>query len=403
MRFCVLAKVTLAHSIGGMQAHCQRLIEGLASHGHDVVLLTTSHPDGRMHEVAGRVDIRYLPETPAGLYSSAWWSGSVRAVRELHAVRPFDAILSEELAGSAVARGGPPIPHFPFLQGIVLEHVVSEFHQAEGLEGFVRYLAVKIPEMLYFTLCHEAPVVRGAGAIFVVSDRLSRLVPNWFRVPRPRVHVARNWVDCRHFRPDGERRSRLRTRLGIPPHIPLVLIASVLTRQKGVQVGLRALARSTRALPNLLALVVGDGPYRSDLEREAEALGLSSRVRFIGAINNDAMPDYYNAADFFLFPSLRLEGVPYVVLEAMASGLPVVAPASGNLLEVLGDGLCGRLVEPGRETGFAQAVEELARNSAMREQLARAARQRALACYSEEAVMPLVLKVIERVRETRSR
>jgi glycosyltransferase involved in cell wall biosynthesis len=95
--------------------------------------------------------------------------------------------------------------------------------------------------------------------------------------------------------------------------------------------------------------------------------------------------------------------VPYVLLEAMESGLPVVASSSGNLPEVLGDGACGRLVEPGHEAGFARAVEELIQSSTLRERLEREARQRALAYYSEGAVIPSVLKVIEQGVETRAR
>ena len=403
MRLCVLAKVTLSHSIGGMQVHCQRLVEGCASYGHEVVLLTTRHPDGRTRESTGGVEIRYLPEAPPGLYSRAWWEASVRIVNALHAVNPFDAVLNEEIAGSAVARRGPAVPHFAFLQGIALEHLVSEFHQSEGLKGFARYLLIKIPEMVYYTLFHEAPVIRSSQGVFVVSERLSRLIPRWFRTSSSRVHVARNWVDCQHFRPDRERRERVRTRLGIPLESPVILMASVLTRQKGIQVGLRALAESARVVPNVMALVIGDGPYREDLEREASALGLGGRVRFVGEIDNDAAPEYYNAADLFLFPSLRLEGVPYVLLEAMASGLPVVASSSGNLPEVLGDGACGRLIEPGHEQGFATAVAELIQNSVLRERFEREARQRALAYYSESAVIPSILKVIEQGVETRAR
>ena len=394
MRLCVLAKVTLFHSIGGMQVHCQRLVEGLKTFGHDVVLVTTSHPDGRTHDSLGGIDIRYVSEAAPGLYSRGWWSGSVTAVRALHAANPFDAILSEEIAGTAVARGGPPLPHFIFLQGIILEHLVSEFHQAKGLTGFSRYLWVKIPEMLYYTFCHEAGAVRSAEGVFVVSDRLARLVPRWFRVASSRVHVARNWIDCQHFRPDQERRSQMRARLGITPRAPVMLMASVLTRQKGVQIGLRVLAESARTVPDLTALIVGDGPYRHELEQEASALGLGSRARFVGQIENDATAGYHNAADLFLFPSLRLEGVPYVVLEAMASGLPIVAASSGNLPEVLGDGQCGRLVTPGQVEEFSRAVEELARDPALREKLGRAARQRAVAYYSGEAVVPAVLNVI---------
>lgn len=112
-----------------------------------------------------------------------------------------------------------------------------------------------------------------------------------------------------------------------------------LTRNKGFDIGMRAFQKALATEPGLFYCIVGDGEDRSKLETLAHELGISSRVRFCGALENAS--SYLSAFDVFLIPS-RKEGLPYVFLEAHAAGLPIVASEVGGIPEIAtpADTLC---------------------------------------------------------------
>ena len=106
----------------------------------------------------------------------------------------------------------------------------------------------------------------------------------------------------------------------------------------------------------LRLLIIGDGPERRALENRAEHLGLSEAIEWAGYIGDpSAYVDRLRSADMFVLPS-RAEGVPKVLVEAMAAGLPVIATRSGAVADVCGDGSRGLLVEPGDVDGLARAI-----------------------------------------------
>lgn len=399
MRIALLTKHTLAHGLGGVQVHADGLARGLLAGGHEVVVLTTSLP-GRPEVVsAGGLEVHFLATTRSNVYSGSWWRESVAAFERIYRARPFDLVLSEDLAGSSLIRHRPEIPHLPFLQGLALEHVVSEARQIEGGIGALRYPAVKLPELLYYTLIHERSLIRRAPMVAVVSRRAARLIRRWYRVPEGVIRVLPNWVDTDLFRPDASRRLEIRRALDIPPDHFVFLTASGLTKQKGVQIGLEAVARLWYIRPRPFLLVVGDGPYRSTLEQKLLTLGLSGRVRFVGALSNAETAAYYRAADAFLFPTLRMEGVPFVVLEAMASALPVIASRRGAVPEAVGDD--GFLVRPGDVHALSARMQQLLEDPHLAKKMGEAARERVTRLYAKEMILARVEEVCRELVEKR--
>ena len=119
---------------------------------------------------------------------------------------------------------------------------------------------------------------------------------------------------------------------------------------------LRAAAVVRRDRPGLRLVVVGDGPQRAVLEAEAERLGLRGAARFLG--ERADIPELLAAMDVFVHPS-ESEGHPNAVLEAMASGLPVIAAAIPGVDELVRDGETGVLVPPGDPAELARAIGAL--------------------------------------------
>ena len=150
--------------------------------------------------------------------------------------------------------------------------------------------------------------------------------------------------------------------------------------QKGQAVLLEALAILRRDGVDASLVIVGDGPERSQLEARVAELGLEEHAVLAGAVGHDTIPRYMREADVFCLPSFA-EGLPTVLLESMASGLPVVATYVAGIPELVEDGRSGLLVPAGRADLLAGALARLAGDPALRDELARAAREQVAARY----------------------
>lgn len=164
-----------------------------------------------------------------------------------------------------------------------------------------------------------------AGGLIAVSEALA---DGWRRLglPAERVRTLRNGVDLTRFAPRA--RPEARTRLGVAGRVWLCV--GHLIERKGMHVAVAALAR----VPNVTLLLVGDGPEEGALRALARRLGVSDRVRFEGAIAHDDLPVYFSAADV-LMHAAGSEGMPNVVLEALACGCAVIATPVGGIPEIM--------------------------------------------------------------------
>lgn len=139
---------------------------------------------------------------------------------------------------------------------------------------------------------------------------------------------------------------------------PRLLFIGRLAAVKGVPVLLQALAQLAPAHPGLGLTLIGDGPDRAALAAQAAALGLSERVVFAGLQGEAEVAEALAAHDMLVLPSFA-EGVPVVLMEAMASRLPVVATRVGGVAELVRDGESGLLVAPGDADGLSEAIDTL--------------------------------------------
>ena len=173
-----------------------------------------------------------------------------------------------------------------------------------------------------------------AAAIVTVSQALKDALAA-LGVNPGRIAVLRNGVDLERFGP----RDRAAIREGLGLRGSVWLTVGNLVELKGVDIAIEALAR----LPHNTLLIAGTGPEEPRLRRLVERLGVIARVRFLGAVPQVELCNYYNAADALVLASSR-EGMPNVVLEAMACGTPVVATAVGGVPELINAPEAGELM-----------------------------------------------------------
>ena len=201
----------------------------------------------------------------------------------------------------------------------------------------------------------ERILALGTDTIVAVSERVAADLAERKIAPRRKIEVVPLGLELGRFQDVQQRRGELRRELGVPPRARLVGSVGRLVAIKDLGTLLRSMAQLSATQPDAILLVVGDGPDRPALEMEAERLGLGSRARFLGF--RDDLERIYADLDVAVNCSLN-EGTPVALIEAMASGVPVLATAVGGTPDLLDEGRLGRLVPPGDPNALARALAE---------------------------------------------
>jgi len=209
--------------------------------------------------------------------------------------------------------------------------------------------------------------------------------------------VVPNGLDLQSFRP-GRPRAEVRRSLGYDEQDLVAVSVGRLVDFKRFDLLLDAVAHLRPRLASLRCLIVGDGPATEALRRRAGSDELSGAVSFAGERGDVA--DLLQAADVFVMTS-AVESFGRVLIEAMATSLPVVAPDAGGAAEVVVDGLTGLLVTPGRADALAAGLERVCDDAALRQRLGAAGRRRVEQEYSMQAHTARVIALYEELRSAR--
>ena len=239
---------------------------------------------------------------------------------------------------------------------------------------------------LYLAL--DRASARLAATIIATSHVVAADLVATARVPSSRVVTIPNCPDPRDLAPTRPRKV-VREELGAGEADALIGVIARLTAQKGVPDFLDAASRLI-SRPGWRAVIVGDGPQRLELEARARRLGIAERCRFVGTRTD--LGDLLAAIDLLVVPS-RSEGVPYLVLEAMLAGTPLVATAVGGIPEVVADGVRGVLVPPREPGRLAAAMADALDNPVRGHAFADAARRHATDALSLDAMLRAVAGV----------
>jgi glycosyltransferase involved in cell wall biosynthesis len=242
---------------------------------------------------------------------------------------------------------------------------------------------------------YNSVMARGERVIAIsrfVAERLLAL-----GVPEQRVRLIPRGVDPAVFDPaivNGDRVHRLAEAWRLPEGAPVVMLPGRLTRWKGGELLLGALAAMPRR--DAVAVFVGDGGFGPALAASAAALGLSGRVRLAGQC--DDMPAALMLADVVVCPSLKAEPFGRTVIEAQAMGKPVIAADHGGAAETIIDGETGWRVKPGDAAVLAEAIgHAMALAPQPRGALGAAARASVMTHYTTAAMQQATLAVYREV------
>ncbi|SHH65264.1 glycosyltransferase family 4 protein [Marivita hallyeonensis] len=183
-----------------------------------------------------------------------------------------------------------------------------------------------------------------------------------------RFHIVHCGVDPSRYAPSSDR-DGLRA-----------VFVGRLAGVKGVPILIDAIAQLAETHPDVSLRLVGDGPDRKNLEAAVKRQGLSDRVVFLGYRSQAEVAEELAQADVFVLPSFA-EGVPVVLMEAMAGQVPVLTTRLAGVPELVEDGVTGRLVPPGDAAAFRDALDEMLRDPEMRASYGAAGRKKVIADY----------------------
>jgi glycosyltransferase involved in cell wall biosynthesis len=311
--------------MGGADQQILILARAMQARGHEVRIVALT-PLGPMGHEARREGIPTesleLRRSPGDL------PRILRLVRMLRDWRP-DVLHSHMVHANLLARVVRPLARVPAL--------VSTIHSIND-GGRLRMAAYRLTNPL-------------ADRVTIISRLAAERYLAIGAVPARRLEVVPNAVDTTRFRPLPGARAAIRTELGLGEEFVWVAVGRF-QPAKDYPTMIRAFARLASGTTSRL-LLAGQGPLRGDVETLIEAEGLGGRVRLLG-VRRD-VPELMSAADGYVLSS-AWEGMPVVLLEAAAVGLPVVSTRVGGIPEVVEDGVSGLLVPPGDPAALAEAL-----------------------------------------------
>ena len=345
-----------APMVGGVPTVTRTLALGLAERGHTVALLAPS-PGWRGRLGADeQVSVTYQGSVP-------WpWYDAMRLAR-----------VSSRAARALITAFAPDVTHIhsPVTLGVMARRGshrlrIPVIYTNHYLPANVRPASKRRPRV--FDALFYSYVVgfsnRCSHVTAPTATALRLLRDQGLRVPS---RVISNGIDLGTYSP-GPADQRIRDRYGLPPGRPLILSVGRLSPEKRVDVLLDAAAQLTQEAQVAIA---GTGPDETRLRARAEQLGLTGRVRFLGFVPGPDLPGLYRLADVFTIAS-EAELQSLVTMEAMATGLPVVAADAGALGELVTRGRNGFLFSPGRADEMAAYLDILVSDPARRAEMATA-------------------------------
>jgi glycosyltransferase involved in cell wall biosynthesis len=290
----------------------------------------------------------------------------------LDTVGPLGEVMrSEGVAVHALGRRPGFDPRVPWrMAALIRSHGVAVLHAHQYTPFFYSALAVLLARTgtrVIFTehgrhypdvvsrrrrLLNRLVFSRLADYVTAVCDFSARAVRERDGFRSARIEVIENGIDVQRYQPEGDR-DALKHSLGLRTDRRYVAVVARFHPVKDHRMLLRAFADVARSIEDVDVLLVGDGPLRGELEALVGELGLSSRVRFLG-VRSD-VPALLAASDVFALASVS-EAASITLLEAMASGTPVVVTNVGGNPEIVRDGVDGLLTPRGDAGAMAAAL-----------------------------------------------
>lgn len=357
--------ITGSLEAGGLERFVTRVsIEGKRMNRFEPSVLCLAKKSGHFVEELEAVEIKII-EAPVGWNRSIrQWLALSKAIRQ--SIKP-DIVHSQ--VNFSLIQQFLCVRLFSGAKFLVTERNCYPLQGFSLMRRFIQFYFLKVMGVHY------------SGNSIAVANYLSKLM----KYPEEKIPVIPNGIEP--ILPNTDTRLRVRGKYGWPPESFVIGYVSRFAKHKGHSYFVTVMQEVVKELgPTVRLCFIGGGPTKSSIETEIERAGLTSVTTFAGVVSN--IEDYYQAFDCTALLS-EYEGMPNVVLEAMAYGLPVVANPVGNVVELFESG-AGLLNETTEETETAKLFIRIARNNNVRIEIGKLAMERIRSDFSIQSTIQLL-------------
>ncbi|MFB1082161.1 glycosyltransferase family 4 protein [Jeotgalibacillus sp. JSM ZJ347] len=362
--------------LGGLSTHMTTLKAGLESRGHEVDILSFTDVPKKTQYLTARGPSFVLNKVSKGV----GYHWTLKRRRDF-LVKLIEAnkhkgyhIINAQDAFATLASLKSGLPVVSTVHGYLTREGISRGAVAEGSKSAEEMFRA---EVLSF---------KGTRAVITVDTRIKDYVKEVAGVDG---HMIKNFIDVEGFKPETERRSEYREKYGFGEDEKIFFVPRRLTAKNGVTYPIRSLPAVLEEHPEAKVVFAGTGEALEEMKRLIDEHNLHDNVKLLGAVDHSVMKEYYALSDVVLVPSVHSAGVEEATsisaLEAMGSGVPLIACAVGGLKEIVDHGVDGLLVPDQDVEALSEAMIELLDNPDYGQTLAGRARQKIVDEYSHFA------------------
>lgn len=320
----IFARSIPAHNSGGLEVVTWDMCKGLAKIGLEVELITTKLPSTNFISKEENINIVEVEGTIPGKYNRAWWEKSAEHFLSYPAERLI-GVISVSAAGFGVLKYRNKYNNVNFIMqahGTSIDELKTKIKSRSAIKTLkgIKNVYCFFKDAYYYK---KFDYIVGIGDAVVKS---LTSFPNNLFVSENKVVKIENGIDESLFSFSIDKKEKLRVDFNIAKEKKIIISVCRLHEQKGVDNNIRVVKEIVEQNKHqeLLYIICGSGPAESSLKSMVQSLSLNENIIFVGDQDRVTIAKYLNMSDVFMFLTKRIEGLPLNVLEAQASGLPMI-------------------------------------------------------------------------------
>ena len=374
MRIAVFIKSTTFHEgYGGLETQSKALCEGLVSRGHDILVFSPQRELKFETKYLNGVKYHFIPCVfrLAKFGKNNWYYRSFFEFCHFHEEQAFDLVVSQSSAGIGVIENKSKlkVPIVSISHGTIIGELRTRF-QTGFSPGEILQLAKDTIFSLNVFFGRQRRFIHGSDFVVAVSSAVKKALINETFIDKDKIYVVNNGIDPDKFNQSEQNNVSM-------PDIAKnsVLYVGQVTRSKGLETLFRLAQEPDFGGTSFH--IVGDGDFLSELQGEVKLAGISGRFIFHGKLPYEQVLTFFQSPNMslFVFPTKRYEGLPMVLVEAMFSGLPVVAYGVGGVSDVVLDRETGFLIKKDDYSSLKASVLKILNDSLLRRKLSQQSKQ----------------------------
>jgi glycosyltransferase involved in cell wall biosynthesis len=353
MKICVVAARILMNSFGGMEVHANDLIQGLVQKGHKIIVISSIHPENKEKVVVNENLVYYFVGGDTLKSYKEFMKNSAVLYEKLRQTENFDVVYSEsDFAMGLIKYCKLDIPLVVLHHGFFMDEVKTRFFRGDlrGKVSSIKYYLNFVGNKYQKKLLEECT------RLIAINKDNFEAYERYYPFVKGRVRLVYNGVDIDVIY--KKRQADFLASKGINSS-RVMLFTGRLDKEKGIHKAIRVMPEIVKEYPDTIFIITGDGPYKNQIIDYIKKLNVEDNVRLVGRVPYDEIINYYFSAKILLFPTLRWEGLPYTLIEALACGICIVTSNFGGGATIVEDGVNGLLVDPHNHNEIVSAIKKI--------------------------------------------